>query len=375
MIPCHQQTASAAVLTTTERITEAPFQPHPLFRNSHGQTIAADLLRAPRLPLVRERVELVDGDFIDLAHAGPIQPDCPVALLVHGLCGGFHSKSLLRLGAALTRSGWHVVLLQLRGAGPEANRLPHMYHHADTADLKWVARRLRAQFPAGLLAWVGWSLGGSVVLNALAEEGDRACVDVAAAVSVPFHLEPCVQRMSVGFSRIYQWHLLGGLKALIHRKHALHSFMPPVDVRRALLASTLTDFDEAFTAPLHGYRSSAEYYATAACGPRLRDIRRPTLVLHSRDDPFMQESVVPTASELSVSTMLELTRAGGHLGFIGRSPGGRLIHWAEERLFSYLRDQWDHRSSIRPPASNVCRTSRSQPGNDLERWVEPSTNT
>src|SRR6185295_17616321 len=115
--------------------------------------------------------------------------------------------------------GWRTMILQLRGAGPEPNRLERCYNQADTEDLRYVWRLLRAREPETFIASVGWSMGGNITLKALAEEGDAAPIDIAAAASVPFKIRPCIERLRRGFSRIYQKHLLGFLKAGLRRKH------------------------------------------------------------------------------------------------------------------------------------------------------------
>lgn len=319
------------------RVVASTFQPHPLLRGAHAQTVAPALLRPqPHLPLRGERLELPDGDFVDLGWAGERYADSPIAVLVHGLGGGVDSKYIRGLGARLVSAGWRICALQLRGAGPEANRLARAYNQGDTEDLRFLWRRLRQREPRAFLATVGWSLGGNVMLKALAEEGQHAAPDVACAVSVPFRLRECAEHLRHGLARMYQKHLLDTLKDMVRLKHARVPVRAPADLDKALAARDFFEFDNAFTAPVNGYRDAEDYYALAACGQYLPLIRRPTLILNSLDDPFMPPSIVPEASDLAASVTLELATRGGHVGFIEAGSFGQPRCWSEEHLCRYL---------------------------------------
>lgn len=319
------------------RIIESDFRPHPLFRGAHAQTLAASLLRpVPALHIRRERLELADGDFVDIGWCGEKNSGGPIAVLVHGLTGGFESKYLRGTARKLIRRGWRCVILQLRGAGEEPNRTTRCYNHGDTADLRHLWWLLRAREPRTPLYSAGWSLGANVTLKALAEEGATAPVRAAVVACPPFQLEPCAERLRSGFSRIYQRKLLKELKASIRRKHALVPPPPGVNMEAALRARDFFEFDNAYTAPLNGYADARDYYARAACGPYLRHIRRPTLVMHALDDPFMQPSIVPSARELSPHVTLELAHKGGHVGYIAAGRYGLPTFWMEHRFADYL---------------------------------------
>lgn len=319
------------------RIIASPFQPHPLLASAHAQTIAPALLRPPpALPLRIERLELPDGDFVDLGWAGPDLPDSPIAVLVHGLGGGFDSKYIRGLGVRLVAAGWRVCALQLRGAGNEANRLARAYHQGDTEDLRFLWRRLRFREPRALLASIGWSLGGNLTLKALAEEGSDAAPDLVCTVSVPFRLRECAEHLRRGFARVYQTRLLDSLKDMVRRKHAALPLRAPANFDRALRARDFFEFDDAFTAPANGFRDAEEYYALASCGQYLHLIRRPTLILNSLDDPFMPASILPAASTLASSVTLELATRGGHVGFVAARSAGLPYCWSEARLCEHL---------------------------------------
>lgn len=321
----------------TGRIVGSGFRPHPLLGNAHLQTILPSRFRPlPRIAFLRERIELPDGDFVDLGWAGAA-PGAPLALLVHGLTGGFESKYLRGAAQRLIAVGWRIAALQLRGGGAQPNRLPRAYHHGDTADLRFVLQLLRARHPHDVLAAVGWSLGGNVVLKYLGEEGENALPNLAFAASVPFSLRECAEHLRHGFARVYQHTLLTGLKDMVRRKQAVTPLAPPANLRGAFAARDFFEFDDAFTAPLNGFRDAEDYYARAACGQFLPRIRRPTLIVHALDDPFMPPAIVPQAAALAPRVTLELSARGGHVGFVSAGPLGQPRFWLEDRLAAWLR--------------------------------------
>lgn len=323
------------------RIVQSGFRPHPLLNGAHLQTLAQLLRPAPKLPLRHERLELADGDFVDVGWSGDHNAGGPLAVLVHGLAGGFESKYLLGTARELIALGWRTLILQLRGAGPEPNRLNRSYNHDDTEDLRYVWRLLRQREPAAFIASVGWSLGGNLMLKALAEEGAAAPIDLAAAASVPFRIRPCIERLRRGFSRVYQKHLLGFVKAALRRKHLR---VPQLNLSAALAAQDFLEYDAAHTAPLAGYLDVEDFYAHASCGQLLQDIQRPTLVVHALDDPFMVADIVPGADALSPHVTLEVARTGGHIGFISAGPYGQPYFWLERRLTQYLHEAFSQRA-------------------------------
>lgn len=317
-----------------------------MLASAHLQTLATLLRPTPRLNLRRERLELPDGDFIDLAWSGEHNPQGPLAVLVHGLTGGFRSKYILGTASELIALGWRAVILQLRGAGPEPNRLARNYDQGDTEDLRYLWHLLREREPQAFIAAVGWSLGGNVTLKALAEEGRRAPVNLAATACVPFRIRPCAERLASGFSRVYQNHLLNEVKNALRRKHGQVALSPKVDFRAALAARNFIEYDQAFTAPLGGFRDVEDYYARVSCGRFLKRIHRSTLVVQALDDPFMTADIVPEAKALSPHVTLELSASGGHVGFVSLGAYGQPYFWLEHRLAEYLHAGFAQKMSL-----------------------------
>ena len=322
------------------RVVRSAFRPHPLFRNAHVQTLLPVLRPMPPLTLDVERLELPDGDFVDLgwckgpAAAEAAHAQAPLAILLHGLSGGFESKYARGLANRLTARGWRAVILQLRGAGPTPNRLRRSYHHGDTEDFRELVQLLRTREPDTPLHAVGWSLGGNVLLKYLGEEGDRAPLAAAVAVCAPFQLRPCAEKLRTGFSRVYQRHLLGELKAMMRRKHAAVPL--GIDLDRVLGAKDFFEFDDFATALLNGFKNAEDYYAKAACGQYLGGIAKKTLIIHAKDDPFMTPDIIPEAAHLPPSVTLELCEQGGHVGFVSKGRGLAPRWWLEDRIPEFL---------------------------------------
>ena len=320
-------------------IVESRFRPAPGLSNPHLQTVWASVLRrAPRVALRRERLELPDGDFLDLD--GTRDPDHgPIVLLMHGLEGSSASPYAAGMLASLQHRGWRGVVVHARGCSGEPNRLPRGYHAGDTADIDWVFEHLRQREPGTPMAAIGYSLGGSVLLNWLAGAEPTPPLAAAVAVSVPFDLDVSAQRLGTGFSRLYQRHLLQRLYRSLERKHRRMKHPLAAGIRHR--PATFRAFDDAYTGPLHGFDGVDDYYRRASCRPKLHRIRTATLIIQAQDDPFLDPSALPTDMELSPATTLELARRGGHVGFVSGSFW-RPRYWLEERVPEYLADLLGH---------------------------------
>lgn len=309
------------------------YRPRWWLPEGHSQTLWAALARRPPLPPVsRERLELKDGDFLDLVHAG--DPSRPGVLILHGLEGSLESPYVRALLTAVVAQGWYGVLMHFRGCGGEFNRLPRNYHSGDTRDLVEVLATLHARQPGRVLAAVGYSMGGNVLLKYLGETGAAAGLVAAAAVSVPFELGRAADRLNRGFSRVYQRHLVGSLQRKVRAKAARMPY--PIDLKGLEKWRDFHTYDERVTAPLHGFRDAADYYAKSSCRPFLRHIDRPTLLIHALDDPFLPPDAIPVASDLAPAVRLELADRGGHVGFMARRPDKGRHAWLEQRLIDFL---------------------------------------
>jgi hypothetical protein len=321
----------------TPRVRPATFQPHGWLLNPVAQMAAGILVRrgADLAPPRIERLETPDDDFVDLAWLHETLGG-PIAVLVHGLGGGAGSSYVQAMAQALARVGWTSVMLQLRGSGPEPNRQPRILHHADTEDLRWVCRRLRRRWPHRPLVLVGWSLGGSIVLNALGEERDASPVDAAAVVCAPLQLRRCAEYLRRGSARLYQDMMLRYVKGLLRRKADGPRWPAHLDRNAIFSARDFLELGDVYTAPLCGFRNGREYCERADPGRRLRHIRRPTLIVQALDDPFLGPAVLPRERP-SRAVRIEVAQHGGHVGFIGPGAWGRPQSWLEPRVARFLR--------------------------------------
>jgi predicted alpha/beta-fold hydrolase len=302
-------------------------------RGPHGQTLWARLARRPpHVALWRERLELPDGDFIDLDWTE--KGSGPIVIVLHGLEGSSDSPYARGLLRAIERRGWRGVVMHFRGCSGEPNRLARSYHSGDTGDLTFLVTTLHRREPSAPLAAVGFSLGGNVLLKWLGKTDGATPLHAAVAVSVPFVLNSAAERLQLGFSRIYQWQLLRSLRHAVDAKRRRMEL--PLKIRDLSMLKNFRDFDEYITAPLHGFDSANHYYSVSSSRQYLGGVTVPTLLLHARDDPFMTEAAIPRPDELSESVTLELMPHGGHVGFVAGIWPWRPRYWLDERIPAYL---------------------------------------
>lgn len=318
---------------------ETSFRPPLWLRGAHAQTLVPFLFhRPPALPWKSERLELPDGDFLDLAHLD--QGDGCRVCLFHGLEGSIDSHYIGGLAAALQSRGMRVTFMHFRGCSGETNRLARAYHSGDTGDIGHVIDTVARREPETRLGAVGFSLGGNALLKYLGERGASAPLTAAAAVSVPFDLAAAAERIDRGFSRLYQAFLLRRMKrsARASIEHLGHA---PFDAERMLHARSFREYDDAVTAPLHGFSDVDDYYRRASSRPWLSRIRIPTLIVHARDDPFVGHKALPKPGETGPGVHLEFTEHGGHVGFLESGRWGRPYRWLNRRLPDWLACRCD----------------------------------
>ncbi|MCR9192187.1 MAG: hydrolase [Gammaproteobacteria bacterium] len=318
-------------------ITKSAFHPAWWLSNPHAQTLYAARCRFPGLPTIREeRIELLDGDFIDVVWADKgLSKEAPLVILLHGLGGGIDSSPYIRgQMLAYQRLGLRSVVMHFRGAGKEPNRMLRSYHMGDTADLDYFIQLLAQREPQTRKYVVGFSLGGSVLLKWLGERGEQTTITAAVAVSVPFQLNLCADRLNRGLSRLYQMHLIRQLRQHFLRKQQHH--LDDEFLQKLQSSNCFWTFDNHITAPLHGFKDVHEYYRLASSRAYLSQITTPTLIIHASDDPFTTPEAIPRTEELSPAVTLELSRYGGHVGFISGSIPIRPKFWLEERIPQFL---------------------------------------
>lgn len=299
---------------------------------AHAQTIWPSLMRRRMLPEISwERVELDDGDFIDLAWSGPV--DGRIVLFMHGLEGSLQSHYAGGIMRQLNRQGFRVCLMHFRGCSGEPNRLPSSYHSGKTDDPQRIVGHIQSTRGKQTYAAVGVSLGGNVLLKWLGEQGASMPLQRAVALSVPFQLDEAARRLRIGLSRLYQNHLLTQLRNKYRQKFGPDRSPLHVDVDAL---KTFHQFDDQVTAVLHGFKGVDDYYRRSSSRQYIPGIRVPTLILHARHDPFVFPDTAPTEEELPENVWLEMPDAGGHVGFVSGALPGWADYWAERRISQWL---------------------------------------
>lgn len=315
------------------------FRPLPGFAGAHAQTLLGKVLRrTDGLTLRRERWTTPDGDFLDLDFGPDPDPVTPLVLVLHGLEGNARRGYCVETYRALDAAGLAAVGLNFRACSGEPNLRARAYHSGETGDLGFVLEGLRSRFPDRPLLLVGFSLGGNVVLKYLGETGSDEPTGVAGAVavSVPYDLDAGARRLetSVLGRSLYTRYFLRSLRRKVELKAHLLDDETPLERVRA--ARSIRDFDEALTAPLHGFVGATDYYRRSSSASFLGGIRVPTLLLHAMDDPFLPPEAVPTRA-MTDNPVLHpvLTDRGGHVGFVAGSLS-RPRFWAEESAARFL---------------------------------------
>jgi uncharacterized protein len=284
-----------------------------------------------------ERIPTSDGDEVTVASA--LSPASgPVLLLLHGLEGGLRSHYAGGIWAVARKKGWQPKMLIFRTCDGRMNRARRTYHSGETSDLDFIVRRLVREDPTRPIGLAGISLGGNVMLKWLGEQGDAAPTQIRAAIAIstPYDLARSSKAIDSGFSRLYQWNFLRSLKRKARVKAAQHAGV--CDDRTLDSLTTMWEFDDRFTAPLHGFRDAADYYARSSSLGFLGRIRRPTLLLSAQDDPFHPRDVLRDVEAMTAANPFvtpEFHERGGHVGFVGGAPW-RPTYYVESRVASFL---------------------------------------
>lgn len=306
----------------------------------HAQTIWPALASRPHLRETpryrRERWDTPDGDFVDVdfLDAPPAAVGAPALVLFHGLESSSSARYAIAFALAAQRRGWHFAVPHFRGCSGTPNRAPRAYHSGDFEEVGWMLGRLRARHAAPLLA-AGVSLGGNALLRWAEEAGAGAAATVRAlaAVSAPLDLAAAGRAIDQGFNRLaYARSFLRTMKPRALEKLARHPGL--FDRERLLAARTLYEFDDVFTAPLHGFAGTDDYWRRASAKPHLHQVRVPALVLNARNDPFVPAASLPVAGTPHVT--LWQPDHGGHVGFAqGAFPGH--VHAMPEAVLAWLQ--------------------------------------
>ncbi len=330
-------------------LIKSRFKPAWWLSNPHLQTIYSALLRNPLTPdLKRERLITDDNDFIDIDFCGDDEQQ-PLIILLHGLTGSSQSKYIKGLQQALLVHGFRSAALNFRGCSGEYNHSSRCYHSGETGDIDFLYRTLRYREPKTPMAAVGFSIGGNVLLKWLGEQGRGLDLFAATAVSVPLVLSTCADKLDNGFSKLYRASLLRELKEYVRLKQlhleSIGNSEEAEILRQIGDLDNITSFwqyDDQVVAKLYDFANVDDYYQRSSSRQFLQAISVPTLLIQAQDDPFMTPEVIPEAAELSPSVSIEITQAGGHVGFISGNKPFQAEYWLEQRIPEFLQQQLRH---------------------------------
>lgn len=299
--------------------------------NGHLETIYPAIFRKVELVNpTRERIDTIDGDFLDLDwyKSGKSK----LVIISHGLEGNSTRPYMLGMAKIFLQNEFDVLTWTFRGCGDELNKKAIFYHSGATYDLDQVVKHAEKDYKEIFL--VGFSLGGNLVLKYLGENGDSIPkIRKGVAISVPLHLASSCAKISEGENILYSKRFLKTLKEKVVRKSMDHPDQIPIGVLRNV--KTLTDFDNHFTGPLHGFADAEEYYEVNSSLYFLDKIKVPTLILNAQNDPFLSDKCFPIKLAKSLDWVsFEFPKHGGHVGF--SSDNSKNQTYSEQRAVEFI---------------------------------------
>ena len=318
-------------------ITNSSYHPEFLFKNNHFNTIYRTLFQNLKIKYTRKRLELNDGDFIDLDFSSINSNKIIVA--IHGLEGSSNSNYIKSLTKVLNQYQFDVVAINLRGCSGEANRKLSSYHSGKTDDLDKVINYLNTKYSYDEINLVGFSLGGNLILKYMGEHifDSHKLIKTAVTVSAPCDLKGSSVELSKFWNNAYMKRFLISLKKKLITKSEQfpNSFL---EIEKIKNARNFFDMDNLYTAPAHGFKDAFDYWKKNSSKQFIPAIKTPTLLITSQDDPFLSNSCIPVEQAKTNSNFtLELTNYGGHVGFNSSFLTSN-NHWLEKRIVEFLND-------------------------------------
>ena len=320
-------------------ITESSYVPPFGFSNGHIQSLFPTLFRAVRgVVYERERMWTPDDDFLDLdwSRVGGER----LVIITHGLEGNSERWYVLGVVRAVNRCGWDGLAWNMRGCSGEPNRKLRSYHSGASEDLGAVIEHVIDRQSYRSIALVGFSLGGNMTLKYLGEQGENLdpSIIMTATCSVPCDLASGAEQMAKYSNRIYMRRFTRMLHEKIRAKMRIMPDMISDEGYHQI--KTFKEFDNRYTAPIHGFRDAEDYYRQASSKQYLQAITIPSLLVNAQNDPFLAEACYPIAeAEANPNFFLEMPESGGHVGFISFNKKGE--YWFESRAVSFFKE---HRS-------------------------------
>lgn len=304
-------------------------------RSGHLQTIYPSLYRkVPLLTGMRERIRTPDNDFLDLDWS-KAHPNKRLVMITHGLEGHSRAHYIQGMARAFDRAKWNVLAWNFRSCSGEPNTQPHSYHSGSSDELELILQHVFATTDYEEIALVGFSLGGNLMLKLLGDSGTSLDPRIRAAValSVPCDLASSAKRLEHWSNRIYMRRFMNFLRPKVREK--IERFPELIKDHGLDDMKTFAQFDDAYTAPIHGFKNAAEYWEQCSCQTRLDTIHIPTLLINALDDPFLTPSCFPhEPADRNPKFHLETPRYGGHCGFLQFNKDNE--YWSESRSVEFV---------------------------------------
>lgn len=314
------------------------YNPHFLFRNRHFNTVYRTIFHQTQISYNRKRLETKDGDFLDLDFS-TVASD-KIVIIIHGLEGSSDSNYVKSAVGLFNRNDYDVLALNLRGCSGEPNRLESSYHSGKTEDLREVISDIQGNYNYKEINLIGYSLGGNIVLKYLGESSHQKgeLVKSAVTISVPCDLKGSAEALAKAKNMVYTRRFLKSLKKKTIIKLKKFGY-PPSVYDNISKSKNFYDFDNLYTAPAHGFKDAYDYWQQCSSKQFIKNIKLPTLLITSLDDPFLTESCIPIEeAEKNKKFDLELTKYGGHVGFNTRF-GSKNKLWLENRMLNFIQNQ------------------------------------
>lgn len=306
-----------------------------IFKNAHVSTIYAAKLRVVKgVKQKRERLQLSDGDFMDLdwSFGEKGKRSSKLALIFHGLEGHAQRPYMLGMAKILNSNGYDCIGVNLRGCSGEMNRVYASYHSGATNDVDYVVQHVVANHAYDDLYLVGFSLGGNLVLKYLGEKRKRPDrITGAVAISVPVNLKASLDQLEIWHNWVYRWNFLRALKSKYKEKMKYHPDKMSSETLSKI--TSLEKFDDMYTAPANGFLNAMDYYAKSSSLDFLPNIDTPTLLLNAKNDTFLDECCFPIDyATTNRHLYLETPSHGGHVGFVSSNN----IYYSEQETVSFF---------------------------------------
>lgn len=321
--------------------TPQEYHPNWWAKNRHLNTIIPNQFRKFKaFQFTRKRITTPDNDFLDLDFSLVNNQKKQIVLLLHGLEGSSNSGYIKGLSLAANAVGLDAVALNFRGCSGEPNNSYQSYHSGKTDDIETVVNHL---IDAGYqeIALVGYSLGGNATLRFGGEQSASIPDEVKAlvGVSVPVDLHSSAKELERWFNKVYLWRFIAQLRAKVAQKIVAFPLQTNLSHQDISKFRNFFDFDDAYTAPAHGFKDAKDYYTRCSSLPVLKNIAVPALLLNAKDDSFLGPSCYPEALDLGKSVTALYPNYGGHVGFIGKGPLNGM-HWSETTIVAFVKQHF-----------------------------------